>query len=130
MVSGREKPPFRSRSDSTSPRLRFDANSRSWSRAQSARARFSSNVDSPSVSHRGTRWFDICRATTWAISCQSVDSQLNSPGLRARGESRVTTLPKQAPSAPIMPGRPRVRTAKWSCWGNTSIRIGTSGSMP
>ena len=41
----------------------------------------------PSVSHRGTRWFDICSVTTCAISCHSVASHWNSPGGRAFGES-------------------------------------------
>ena len=39
----------------------------------------------------------------------------------------MTTRPKHAPSAPIMPGRPTVRTAKSSCFRNISIRIGPFG---
>ena len=45
----------------------------------------------------------------------------------ARGESSVTTFPKHAPSAPTNPGRPIVRTAKSSCFGNISTRIGPVG---
>ena len=81
----------------------------------------------PSVSHRGTRCFDSCSVMTCASSCQSVGSQLKSPGGRACGESSVTTRPKQAPSAPSIPGSPTVRTAKSSCFGNISIRIGPFG---
>ena len=58
------------------------------------------------------RWFDIWSVMTCASSCQSVASHWNSPGGRARGESIVTTRPKQAPSAPIIPINPVVRTAK------------------
>ena len=46
---------------------------------------------------------------------------------RACGESIVTTRPKQAPSAPIIPGRPTLRTAKSSCFGKISMRIGPFG---
>ena len=49
------------------------------------------------------------------------------PGSRACGESSVTTRPKHAPSAPSIPGSPSVRTAKSSCRGNTSTRIGPFG---
>ncbi len=93
----------------------------------SGRARRSSNTEMPSVSHRGTRLPDICSVITCASSCHSVSPQLNSPGVRARGESSVTTRPKQAPSAPIMPGSPMVRTAKSSCLGNISMRSGPLG---
>ena len=81
----------------------------------------------PSVSHRGTRCFDSCSVITCASSCQSVGAQLKSPGGRAFGESSVTTRPKHAPSAPIIPGSPTVRTAKSSCFGNISMRIGPFG---
>ena len=81
----------------------------------------------PSVEPARNPLFDICSVMTCAISCHSVASQLNCPGGRARGESSVTTRPKQAPSAPIMPGRPSVRTAKSSCLGNISMRIGPVG---
>ena len=67
---------------------------------------------------------DSCSVMTCASSCQSAACQLNVPGGRARGESSVTTRPKQAPSAPIMPGRPTLRTAKSSWRGKISIRIG------
>ena len=81
----------------------------------------------PSVSHRGTRWFDICSVITCASSCHSVASHWNSPRGPALGESMATTRPKQTPSAPTMPGRPSVRTAKSSCFGKISIRIGPRG---
>ena len=81
----------------------------------------------PSVSQRGMRLFDICSVYTCVSSCHSVSCQLNSPGGRALGESNTTTCPKQTPSAPIMPGRPIVRTAKSSCFGNISTRIGPAG---
>ena len=84
----------------------------------------------PSVSQRGIRCFDICSVMTCASSCHSVACQLKVPGCRAVGESMVTTRPKQAPSAPIMPGRPRLRTAKSSCFGKISIRIGSVGVKP
>ena len=99
----------------------------SISRPHSGRARFSSYTEMPSVSQRGTRWFDICSVMTCASSCHSVASHWNSPGGRAFGESIVTTRPKQAPSAPIMPGRPTLRTAKSSCFGKISMRIGPFG---
>jgi hypothetical protein len=64
---------------------------------------------------------------TCASSCQSVACQLNVFGGRAFGESMVTTRPKHAPSAPRRPGRPSVRTAKSSCFGKISTRIGPVG---
>ena len=42
---------------------------------------------------------------TWLISCQSVEPQLKSPGLRAEGLSMATTSPKVTPRAPS-PGMP------------------------
>ena len=84
----------------------------------------------PSVTHRGTRWFESCSVNTWASSCHMVACQLNSPGLRERGESWVTTDPKLAPSAPSIPGRPAVRTAKSSCLGKIWIVTAPRGSMP
>ena len=65
----------------------------------------------------------VCLGTT--VACQ-----LNDPGGRARGESSVTTRPKQAPRAPSRPGRPSVRTAKSSCFGKISTRIGPCGVKP
>ena len=103
------------------------ANGMSISRPHCGRARRSSYTEAPSLSHRGSRLFDSCSVMTWAISCHSVSPQLKLPGSRAFGESTVTTRPKQAPSAPIMPGRPSVRTAKSSCFGNISMRIGPFG---
>ena len=97
------------------------------SRPQSARARRSSNTEVPSLSQRGSRLPDSCSVITCAISCHSVSPQLNVPGSRAVGESSVTTRPKHAPSAPSMPGSPSVRTAKSSCRGNISTRIGPFG---
>ena len=99
----------------------------SISRPHAARARVSSHTEMPSVSQRGTRWFESWMVITCASSCHNVAPQLNSPGGRALGESSVTTLPKQAPSAPIIPGRPTLRTAKSSWRGNISIRIGPVG---
>ena len=56
----------------------------------------------------------IWRVMTWANSWWAVEDQVKAPGSRAEGESRVMTLPKQAPRAPI-PGSPTVRAAK-SAW--------------
>jgi hypothetical protein len=56
-----------------------------------------------------------------------VACQLKSSGCLALGESMVTTRPKHAPSAPTIPGRPSVRTAKSSWRGKISIRIGPFG---
>ena len=124
-------PLFNSATLISSPLAIAFRNSNSPSRPHSGRARRSSNTEMPSVSQRGTRWFDICSVMTCASSCHSVSLQLKSPGgCRARGESSVTTLPKQTPSAPIMPGSPSVRTAKSSCFGNASMRIGPVGVKP
>ena len=56
--------------------------------------------------------------------------QLLQAGGLALGESIVTTRPKQAPRAPIMPGRPTFLTAKSSCLGKISMRIGPFGVNP
>ncbi len=118
---------FRSRSFNVSPLFSIPANPTSIPRPHSGRWSVSSYTEMPSVNQRGTRWLDIWIVMTCASSCQSVASHWNSPGGRAFGESRVTTRPKQAPSAPIMPGRPTFLTAKSSCFGNISMRIGPFG---
>ncbi len=130
MVRGSLNPSFRVSSFSVLPASSACRKLKSLSRPHSGRPRRSSHTDVPSVSQRGTRLFDICSVMTCASSCHNVSPQWNSPGLRALGESSVTTRPKHAPSAPTMPGSPSVRTAKSSCLGNISIRIGPLGVKP
>ena len=78
----------------------------------------------PSVSHRGTRWFDICSVMTCASSCHSVASHWNSPGPRPRRIHRDDAAEAGAERADhARAGRrcaPRSRRAS----GKISIRIG------
>jgi hypothetical protein len=60
------------------------------------------------------------------ISCHRVEPQLNSPTLRAAGESMAITPPKLTPSAPSPPS-PTVRTEKSWWLRNISIRTGVGG---
>ena len=74
-------------------RWRRRAGSRTRPRGPScASARRSSNTEAPSVSQRGTRWFDSCSVMTCASSCHSVARPVERRrAARARGESSVTT---------------------------------------
>ena len=119
-------PALRSSSFSARPSPYAFAKASSASRGHAGSTSPSSYTEMPSVTHRGTRWFDSWSVNTWASSCHMVACQLNSPGFRDRGESWVTTDPKLAPSAPSSPGMPAVRTAKSSCLGKIRIRDGAA----
>ena len=81
---------------------------------------------SPSVNQRGTRFRLSWMWKTCASSCVVICAQLKGP---ARGESAVTTWPKQTPCTPMF-GRPLVRTLK--CWlsENISTCTGVVGVKP
>jgi hypothetical protein len=93
------------------------------------RARRSSYTESPSDSQRGIRLAVAPSVNVCPSSCHSVDPQLNSPTLRAAGESIATTPPKLTPSAPS-PASPTVRTEKSAWLRNSSTRTGVAGRKP
>ena len=79
------------------------------------------------MSQRGTRFFDICSVMTCASSCHSVAPQLNSPGGRALRRIERDHAAEAGAERADHAGQPDVRTAKSSCFGNISIRIGPVG---
>ena len=82
----------------------------------------SSQVASPSVIQRGQRLWESPRCTTWLNSCQAVRAQEKVPRISARGDTLVTTGPKQTPRAG-KPSKPTERTLKSEKRRNTSTRV-------
>ena len=109
-----------------SPRFSSAAYSTSMPRAQFGRARSSfAFSEMPSVSQRGTRELDICSVMTCPSSCHNVPSHWKSPGGRAFGESIVTTGSRsRRQESADHAGKLTLRTAKSSCFGKISMRMG------
>ena len=88
----------------------------------------SSYTEIPSLSQRGILLCVLLRVTTWQNSCQRTASQFEGSSPCEAGLFAVITLPKQTPSRPSAPGRPKVRTANSFFWGKIST-ITASGSV-
>ena len=98
--------------------------------AQAGSSRSSSYTEIPSLNHRGILLRVLLRVTTWQNSCQSTASQLDGLAPWLAGLLAVITRPKQTPSSPSAPGRPKVRTANSFRCGKISTITGLGGVAP
>src|SRR3954471_19368689 len=84
----------------------------------------SSYTEIPSLSQRGILLLVLHRVVAWQNSCQSTASQFEGCSPCDAGLFAVITRPKQTPSRPSAPGRPKVRTANSFFCGKISTITG------